>query len=104
MLKTINDSNFYDEVLNSKLPVMVDFSAEWCGPCQMQSPIVEILEKEYKDKAKILKMDVDQSGSTAGQYNVMTLPSFIFFRDGEPIANLTGSQTKKTLEEKLDSL
>lgn len=78
----INDEEFKDEVLNSKTPVMVDFYAQWCGPCQQAAPILDSLADELKEKIKIVKMDVDQT-NTARNYGVMSIPTVVMFVDGE---------------------
>ncbi len=98
------DQNFKQEVLNSKQPVLVDFFAEWCGPCQIQAPIIEELEKEYQDKIKIGQLDVDQSQQTASEYQVMSIPTLVLFKGGKEVGRLMGLQPKSVLKEKLNSL
>jgi thioredoxin 1 len=100
----LNDQNFEQEVLKSAQPVLVDFFAEWCGPCKMQAPIIEELAEEYQGKAKILSLDVDKSQQTAGQYQVMSIPTLIFFKNGKEVERLMGLQQKEVLKEKLNSL
>jgi len=100
----LNDQNFTQEVLKSGQPVLVDFFAEWCGPCKMQAPIIEELAEEYQGKAKILSLDVDKSQQTAGQYQVMSIPTLIFFKNGKEVERLMGLQQKEVLKEKLNSL
>jgi len=98
------DQNFQEEVANNKGVVLVDFYAEWCGPCQVQGPIVEELEKEYAGKIKIGKLDVDAAQETASAFQVMSIPTLILFKDGNPVERLTGLQQKNTLTEKINSL
>jgi len=98
------DQNFQEEVVDSKGVALVDFYAEWCGPCQVQGPIVEELEKEYAGKIKIGKLDVDAAQETASAFQVMSIPTLILFKDGAPVERLTGLQQKNTLAEKINSL
>jgi thioredoxin 1 len=100
----LNDQNFQEEVLKSNLPVLVDFFATWCGPCKMQAPIIEELEKEYQGKVKILTLDVDKCQQTSGQYQVMSIPTLILFKGGKEVERLMGLQNKGVLKEKLDNL
>jgi len=102
---TLTDENFEEEVIKSKIPVLVDFWAPWCGPCKMQGPILEELAKEYEGKdVKIAKLNVDQASKSAGQYQIMSIPTLIIFKDGKPVEQMLGIQDKKTLTEKLDKL
>lgn len=98
------DQNFQAEVTKSSQPVLVDFYAEWCGPCQIQGPIVEELEKEYAGKVKIGKLDVDANQETASAFQVMSIPTLILFKDGNPVERLTGLQQKNDLAEKINGL
>lgn len=97
----INDSNFKTEVLDATLPVLVDFYADWCGPCKMMAPVVEELASEYEGKAKIFKLNVDESPVTAAQYKVMSIPTFILFQNGAAVKTQVGGVPKSTLEEML---
>ena len=101
---TFTDDNFEKEVLKAKGLVLVDFFATWCGPCRMMAPIIEELAGEYEGKAKIGKLDVDQSPEMAEKYGVQSIPTLIFFKDGEVVDNLLGFQSKENLTKKLDSL
>ncbi len=101
---TFTDDNFEEEVLKSELPVLVDFFAEWCGPCKMLGPIVEELAGEYDGKVKIGKLDVDANPTVAGKYGVQSIPTLIFFKGGEEADKVMGFQSKEALKEKLDSL
>lgn len=87
---TFNDQNFAEEVIKSDKPVMVDFWATWCGPCQMAGPVVDALADDYKGKVKIGKLDVDANQTTAGQYGVMSIPTVILFKDGKEVARKVG--------------
>lgn len=96
--------NFEEEVLKSDIPVMVDFYADWCGPCQMMMPVVESLAEEYEGKVKIGKIDSDEAGELAQKYGIMSIPNFLFFKNGEKVDNLIGAVSFDALAEKLDSL
>ena len=88
--KQITDSNFEEVVLKSDKPVMVDFFATWCGPCQMAAPIIDELADDYAASHIIGKLDVDQNQETAGKYGVMSIPTVILFKDGKEVARKTG--------------
>ncbi|HLL61259.1 MAG TPA: thioredoxin [Candidatus Nitrosocosmicus sp.] len=89
----INQSDFQKEVLDHKGIVMVDFYAEWCGPCKMTSPIIDELADEKKD-IKFVKIDVDQNSDLASQYNIFSIPTFMIFKDGKPATQFAGAQSK----------
>ena len=101
---SLNSQNFEEEVLNSKLPVLVDFSADWCGPCKMMSPVVEELAGEYEGKAKIAKVNVDQESEIAEKYGVMSIPYFAFIKNGKLVDEQIGAVAKAKLVQKLDKL
>jgi len=84
------DQNFNDEVLKSEMPVLVDFYADWCGPCRLVSPIVDELAKIYEGKIKVGKVDVDANSKVAGDYNVMSIPTVILYQKGKEIARQVG--------------
>lgn len=79
----ITADNFEEEVRNSKVPVLIDFWAEWCGPCQMQGPVVEEAAEEFSERIKIGKINVDEEGTLAQKYGVMSIPTLILFKDGQ---------------------
>lgn len=90
----VNDENFVNEVLTATKPVLVDFWAEWCGPCRRLGPIIEELSNEFSDKVKVCKLNVDEARETAIRYNVMSIPTVILFKSGEVIAQEVGAQSK----------
>lgn len=98
------DANFKDDVLNSKGLVVVDFFATWCGPCHQLAPIVEELAGTYEGKMKIGKLDVDDNGETASQYQVMSIPTMIFFKDGKMVDQHVGFISKEALVQKIEGL
>lgn len=98
MVKELNENNFETEVLKSSVPVLVDFWAEWCGPCRMLSPIIEELSKLYSEQQiKICKVNVDNSPSLASKYGIMAIPTIIIFKDGKPFEQVTGVRPKEDL-------
>jgi thioredoxin 1 len=97
----VNENNFEDEVLQSDLPVLVDFTAAWCGPCKMLDPIVVQLSNELEGRLKIVKLDVDQNSGLAIQYQVMGVPTLMLFSSGEPVERMTGYQPKERITSKL---
>jgi len=101
---TFTETNFKEEVLDADEPVLVDFWAEWCGPCRQVAPIVEDLADDYAGRAKVGKVDVDANQRIAAQYGIRSIPSLIIFRDGEPVEQMVGVQPKKQLAEKLDGV
>ncbi|HHV09246.1 MAG TPA: thioredoxin [Clostridiales bacterium] len=103
MALQFTDANFQKEVLESNIPVLVDFYADWCGPCKMIAPIVAELAEEYKDTFKIGKLNVDDSPETAQKYRVMSIPTLIIFKNGAAVETVVGAVPKKALQEKLDA-
>jgi len=97
----LTDVNFEAEVLKSTLPTLVDFWAAWCGPCKMIAPIVEQLAKEHDGKLKIAKVDVDQNPTLATRFGVMSIPTLILFKNGEPAERLVGYMPKEKLVDRL---
>jgi thioredoxin 1 len=96
--------NFDTEVLNSDVPVVVDFFATWCGPCKMMAPAVEALAEEYDGKVKIGKIDVDENSDIAAQYGIMSIPTVIMFKNGEIAGKSIGLQSKDELKKGIDGL
>ena len=94
MVQHFSDSDFAQEVLASDVPVMVDFYADWCGPCRMVAPIVEELAGEYAGKVKIGKINVDENPNTAKQYNVMSIPTILFIKGGKVVDQVIGALPK----------
>ncbi|MCB9501320.1 MAG: thioredoxin [Deferribacteres bacterium] len=102
MALELTDSNFEQEVLNSDKPVLVDFWAEWCGPCKMIGPIVEELANEYSGAIKIAKLNVDEHGIVAGTYGIRSIPTLLIFKDGEIADTIIGAVPKSELKRHLD--
>ena len=100
----ITDQNFQEEVLGSKTPVLVDFWAEWCMPCRIVSPIVEELAKEYGDKLKVGKLNVDENGQTAQSYGIMSIPSLLVFKNGLVVKQMVGAQSKDSFKREIDTV
>jgi len=98
----VNDSNFDQAVLQAGTPVLVEFWAAWCAPCRMVAPIVEELAEEYEGKVTVVKLDVDQNPKAASKYGIMSIPSLIIFKDGNPVSNLVGFRPKADLKRSLD--
>ncbi|OGF99714.1 thioredoxin [Candidatus Gottesmanbacteria bacterium RBG_13_37_7] len=101
---TVTDDNFDQEVLKSDIPVLVDFWATWCGPCQMQNPILEEMAKEMESKLKIAKLNVDDNPQTASKYGIMSIPTLMIFKGGESVKQMLGVQSKETLMEELKKI
>ncbi len=100
---TITDDNFEAEIIKSEVPVLVDFWAEWCGPCKMQGPIVDELTVEFADKkVKIGKLDVDANQASSQKYGIMSIPTIAIFKGGEVVETMVGLQSKEILQEKLN--
>lgn len=98
MLYEFTDANFESEVLKSEVPVLVDFWAPWCGPCRITGPMVEALAKEMEGKSvKIGKMNVDENSKTAGEYGIMSIPTFMVFKDGKLAGQAVGTVSKEKL-------
>ena len=104
MTVKLTDNNFNEEVMSSDIPVMVDFYADWCGPCKMIAPIIEELATEYEGKIKIGKLDTDANRAIATQFNIMSIPTIAFVKDGKVVETAVGVLPKATLEAKLNAL
>lgn len=94
----LNENNFEQEVLKSDYPVLVDFWAPWCGPCQLVGPIIEELAKSYQDKLKVAKLNVDENSNLSSRYQILSIPTLILFKNGKPVDSLIGATTKPKLE------
>ena len=100
----VKSDTFQKEVMESKVPVLVDFFATWCGPCSMIGPVLEQLQQEYGEKAKVVKVDIDQAMDLAQKYQVMSVPNMIFFKGGKVADSVVGAVPASVLKEKMDKL
>ena len=100
----LNDANFEKEVLQSDIPVLVDFWAEWCAPCRVIEPLVDELAQQYSGKVKIGKMDVDKNPQSSMNYGIRSIPTLLFFKEGKPVDQLLGAVPKNQIEEKITEL
>lgn len=100
----LNAANFKKEVLDSDLPVLVDFWATWCGPCRMVGPIVDELAGEYSGKVKIGKVNTEENASLAGEYGVISIPTLLIFKGGKPVDQIIGAVPKAVIAKKLDAV
>lgn len=101
---TVTDKDFDSQVLQAKIPVLVDFWAVWCGPCKMQNPILEEVAKEMEGKAIIAKLNVDENPNTAGKFGIMSIPTLLIFQAGKIVKQMVGVQSKETLVEEINKL
>ena len=101
--KTVTDQSFQTDVLQSSQPVLVDYWAEWCGPCKMIGPIVEESAKEYADRLTVAKLNVDDNPNTPTRYHVRGIPTLMLFKDGQPVATHVGSLSKGQLQAFIDA-
>jgi len=99
-----NDTNFQQEVLQSDIPVLVDFYADWCGPCKMMSPVIDQISNEYAGRLKVGKINVDESPNTSAQYRVMSIPTILFIKGGQVVDQVIGAVPKRQLVDKVEKL
>ncbi|MCO1579445.1 thioredoxin [Crossiella sp. SN42] len=95
--KVVSDASFVEDVLQSDKPVLVDFWATWCGPCKMVAPVLEEIAGEHGDKITIAKLDIDANPSTARDYQIMSVPTMLLFRDGKPVKTIVGAKPKAAI-------
>ena len=100
---TLTDENFEEEVVSCDIPVLVDYWAEWCGPCKMVGPLVEELAEEFTEKLKVGKLDVDQNKLSAARQNVMSIPTLLIFKEGSVVAQKVGALSKSQLTDFIES-
>ena len=98
----LTDANFSQEVIKSTVPVLVDFWAEWCGPCKMIAPILDELASEYDGKVKIGKVNIDDFQSLASQWDIRAIPTLLIFKDGHPVDTIVGMRSKRDFKSSLD--
>ena len=96
---TITAANFKEEVLEASIPVLADFWAEWCVPCKMVGPVLEKIAEEYQDKVKVAKINVDEVGDLASEYNIVSIPTLLLFHNGEIVKQQVGAVPRKTIDQ-----
>ncbi len=103
-IAVVGDDNFAHEVLQSPVPVLVDFWAPWCGPCQMIAPLLDEISRHYEGRLKVVKCDVDEYEPLSLQYGVQKIPNLMFFKDGEPVAQVVGFTSRRQLRTVADEV
>ena len=98
----VNDDSFEQEVLNNKLPVLVDFWAPWCGPCRMVAPVVDEIAGQYVERLKVVKLNTDDSPNTAVRYQIMSIPTLLLFKGGKIVEQVIGAQPKQAMAGKIE--
>jgi len=101
---SISEKDFKSKVIDSKVPVLVDFWAEWCMPCKKIAPIIEEIAKEYDGKIKVAKVNVDEAGGIAGNYGIMSIPTLIIIKSGKVVSQIVGFVSKDQMKKKIDSI
>ncbi len=104
MPQAISDAAFEQEVLKADLPVLVDFWAPWCGPCRAMEPVIEELEKDNEGRVKIVKLNVDENSMVPSTYSVMSIPTFLLFKDGKVTSQVVGARSKGDMQRELDAV
>lgn len=99
----VTEKNFDSEVVKSSIPVLVDFWAQWCGPCRMISPIVDEIAEELKGQLKVVKANVDEAQDLAGRFHIMSIPTLLIFKAGKPVEQIVGAMSKDQLLEKINA-
>ena len=102
MVHKFTESNFDTEVLQSDLPVFVDFYADWCGPCKMMSPVIDKLAEEFAGRIKVGKVNVDENGDLAVKYGIMSIPNMVFFKNGEVVDRIVGAIPKPQMQARFE--
>jgi thioredoxin 1 len=103
-ISDVTDSTFEDEVLKSEQPVLVDFWAEWCAPCRMMAPVVKEIADDFENRVRVCKLDVDSNPNTAARFNIRSIPSLLFFQNGQVADQVVGAVPKARIVEKLEQL
>ncbi len=104
MLREVTDKNFAEDVLKSEIPVLIDFWAPWCGPCQMVSPVVEKLSDDYVDKLEFYKINVDEAPITAQNYGIMSIPTLMLFKKGEKVDQIIGAVPESSIKTMINAV
>lgn len=103
-VESVTAADFDQKVLQSDVPVLVDFWAVWCGPCRMVAPHVEAVAQQFEGRAKVYKLDVDQEGEIAARYGIMSIPTLMFFKGGKPVDQIVGAQHQKAIADRLEKI
>ena len=104
MVSDVSDQTFENEVIKATLPVLLDLWAPWCGPCRMVAPVIEKLAESYNGKMKFCRLNVDENTQTAAKYSIMSIPTLMFFKNGEVAETVVGAVPERTLQPKIDAL